>query len=147
MLKRLKQALTEDRVLRVFGLGQLCHPKLVEMVGMQGGFDAVWLDQEHCGLSIEQIEHAVRGARAAQIDSFVRLTATDYATVMRPHRAHDDVDVRRVPDELPVRLERELGHDPGGELVDRIEALREQRKERRKVDRPEPEQWRREQQR
>jgi 2-dehydro-3-deoxyglucarate aldolase/4-hydroxy-2-oxoheptanedioate aldolase len=87
MVKRLKQTLAEDRLVRVFGLGQLCHPKLVEMIGLQGGFDAVWLDQEHAGLTIEQIENATRAARAAGMDSFVRLTPTDYATVMRPLEA------------------------------------------------------------
>src|SRR5437870_13407320 len=84
---RLKAALASGAVTRVFGLGQLCHPKFVEIVGMQGGNDAVWLDQEHAGLSIEQIEHAARAARAVGLDSFVRLAATDYAAVMRPLEA------------------------------------------------------------
>jgi 2-dehydro-3-deoxyglucarate aldolase/4-hydroxy-2-oxoheptanedioate aldolase len=87
MASRLKQALAAGRLLRVFGLGQLCHPKLVEMIGIVGGFDAVWLDQEHCGLSVGQIELAALAARAAGIDSFVRLAPTDYATVMRPLEA------------------------------------------------------------
>jgi 2-keto-3-deoxy-L-rhamnonate aldolase RhmA len=87
MVTRLKQALGQGRVTRVFGVGQLYHPKLIEIIGLQGGFDAVWLDQEHAGLTIEQIEHAARAARVAGLDSFVRLTATDYATVMRPLEA------------------------------------------------------------
>lgn len=84
---RLKELLAQNKLVRVFGLGQLCHPKLVEMIGLQGGYDAVWLDQEHVGLTIEQIEQAARAARASGLDSFVRLTATDYATVMRPLEA------------------------------------------------------------
>jgi 2-dehydro-3-deoxyglucarate aldolase/4-hydroxy-2-oxoheptanedioate aldolase len=80
---RLKALFAQDRVVKVFGLGQLCHPKLVEMVAFQGGFDAVWFDQEHSGLSIAQIEEASRAARGCGLDSFVRLAATDYATVMR----------------------------------------------------------------
>jgi 4-hydroxy-2-oxoheptanedioate aldolase len=87
MASRLKQALAAGRMVRVFGLGQLCHPKLVEMVGIAGGFDAVWLDQEHAGLTVEQIELAALAARAAGLDSFVRLAPTDYATVMRPLEA------------------------------------------------------------
>jgi 4-hydroxy-2-oxoheptanedioate aldolase len=79
----LKALLSQDRLIKVFVLGQLCNPKLVEMVAWQGGFDAVWLDQEHVGLTIPQIEEAARAARACGLDSFVRLTATDYATVMR----------------------------------------------------------------
>jgi 2-dehydro-3-deoxyglucarate aldolase/4-hydroxy-2-oxoheptanedioate aldolase len=84
---KLKQALATKRLVHVFCLGQMCHPKLVEMLGIHGGWDAVWLDQEHAGLSIAQIEDAARAARAAGLDSFVRLNATDYATVMRPLEA------------------------------------------------------------
>ena len=59
---RIKERLAQDKLVRVFCLGQLCHPKLVEIVGWQGGFDAVWLDHEHAGLSTEQIEQAARAA-------------------------------------------------------------------------------------
>jgi 2-keto-3-deoxy-L-rhamnonate aldolase RhmA len=84
---QLKALLKQDRVVKVFLLGQLCSAKLAEMVAWQGGFDAVWFDHEHAGLSTSQIEDAARGARAAGIDSFVRLAATDYAAVMRPLEA------------------------------------------------------------
>src|SRR6516225_178669 len=84
---RLKELLAQGKLVRVFGLGQLCHPKIVEMVGFHGSYDAVWLDQEHAGISIAQIEEASRAARGVGLDSFVRLTATDYATVMRPLEA------------------------------------------------------------
>ncbi len=84
---RLKALLAQDKVVRVFAVGQLCHPKVVEIVGLLGGYDAVWLDQEHAGLNIEQIEQATRAARGSGLDSFVRLAPTDYATVMRPLEA------------------------------------------------------------
>jgi 2-keto-3-deoxy-L-rhamnonate aldolase RhmA len=90
MAALLKNLLSRDRLLRVFALGQLCHPKLVEMVGLLGGYDAVWLDQEHTGLTIGQIEDATRAARAVGIASFVRLYAADYASVMRPLEAGAD---------------------------------------------------------
>jgi 2-dehydro-3-deoxyglucarate aldolase/4-hydroxy-2-oxoheptanedioate aldolase len=83
----LKALLAQDRLIRVCALGQLCHPKLVEMVGWHGGFDAVWLDQEHAGLTVAQIEEAARAGRGCGLDTFVRLNATDYATVMRPLEA------------------------------------------------------------
>jgi 2-dehydro-3-deoxyglucarate aldolase/4-hydroxy-2-oxoheptanedioate aldolase len=83
----LKQALARGKVTRVFGIGQLCHPKVVEIVGLHGGFDAVWLDQEHAGLSQAQLEEAGRAIRAVGLDSFARLAPTDYATVMRPLEA------------------------------------------------------------
>ncbi len=84
---RLKELLGQGKLVKVFGVGQLCHPKLIEIIGLAGGYDAVWLDQEHAGLSIEQIEQAARAARLTGLDSFVRLTPTDYATVMRPLEA------------------------------------------------------------
>jgi 2-dehydro-3-deoxyglucarate aldolase/4-hydroxy-2-oxoheptanedioate aldolase len=87
MAARLKEKLGRGELVRVFALGQLCHPKIVEMVGLHGGFDAVWLDHEHAGLTIEQIENAARAARGCGLDSFVRLAPTDYATVMRPLEA------------------------------------------------------------
>src|SRR5262245_61302160 len=87
MGKRLKELLAQGKVARAFCVGQLCHPKVIENIGLHGRFDAVWLDQEHAGLSIEHIEQATLAARATGLDSFVRLTASDYATVMRPLEA------------------------------------------------------------
>lgn len=87
MVKRLKDALAQGKLVRVFGIGQICHPKIIEIIGQQGGYDAVWLDQEHAGLTIPQIEHGCLAARSVGLDSFVRLAATDYATVMRPLEA------------------------------------------------------------
>src|SRR5262249_13225241 len=87
MAGRLKELLAQGKLLRVFATGQLCHPNLIELVGCFGGFDAVWLDQEHAGLTVAQIQEGVRAARVAGLDSFVRLAPTDYATVMRPLEA------------------------------------------------------------
>jgi 2-keto-3-deoxy-L-rhamnonate aldolase RhmA len=87
MSVRLKALLAQNRVVRVFLMGQLCLPKLVEMVAWHGGFDAVWFDQEHTGLTTPQIEDAARAARGSGLDCFVRLPPTDYAAVMRPLEA------------------------------------------------------------
>jgi 2-dehydro-3-deoxyglucarate aldolase/4-hydroxy-2-oxoheptanedioate aldolase len=87
MAVRLKELVAQSKPTRVFGVGQLCYPKLIEMIGLHGGFDAIWLDQEHAGLTMPQIEQAALAARAAGIDTFVRLAATDYATAMRPLEA------------------------------------------------------------
>lgn len=84
---KLKELLTQGKLVRVFCVGQLCHPKIVEIIGFQGGCDAIWLDQEHAGVSIAQIEEACRAARGVGLDTFVRLAPTDYATVMRPLEA------------------------------------------------------------
>lgn len=87
MLGHLKNLLRQGKLARVFALGQFCSPKLLELVAWKGGFDGIWLDQEHVGLTIPQIEDAARAARGCGIDCFVRLAATDYATVMRPLEA------------------------------------------------------------
>jgi 4-hydroxy-2-oxoheptanedioate aldolase len=87
MGKRLKEALAQGKLVRVFGIGQIMHPKIIEIIGQHGGYDALWLDQEHAGLTIAQIEHGCLAARSIGLDSFVRLAATDYATVMRPLEA------------------------------------------------------------
>jgi len=80
---RIKERLAKGQLVRTFLVGQLSHPKVIEMVGLSGGWDAVWIDQEHAGLTIAQIEEAARAARGVGLDSFVRLAPTDYATVMR----------------------------------------------------------------
>ena len=64
MVVRIKTLLAQNQLIRVFGLGQLCHPKMVEAVGLSGAYHAIWIDQEHAGLTVEQIEHATRAARA-----------------------------------------------------------------------------------
>jgi len=83
-MSRLKRLLAEKKLTTAFFLGQFCDPKIIDLLGVVGGWDAVWLDQEHAGLSIDLISQCARAARAAGLDCFVRLTATDYATVMRP---------------------------------------------------------------
>jgi 2-dehydro-3-deoxyglucarate aldolase/4-hydroxy-2-oxoheptanedioate aldolase len=84
---RLKELLAQNKLVRVFCLGHLCDPKFAEIIGLHGGFDAVWLDQEHCDLPLKVIEETTRAARGVGLDTFVRLAPTDYATVMRPLEA------------------------------------------------------------
>jgi 2-dehydro-3-deoxyglucarate aldolase/4-hydroxy-2-oxoheptanedioate aldolase len=86
-MPRIKQLLGENQVVRVFALGQLLSPKLVEVVGVHGEFDALWLDAEHAGIGMKDIELATLAANAYGMDHFVRLPATDYASVMRPLEA------------------------------------------------------------
>jgi 2-dehydro-3-deoxyglucarate aldolase/4-hydroxy-2-oxoheptanedioate aldolase len=71
----------------MFGVGQLLSPKLIEIVGEHGEFDALWIDVEHAGLTMKDVEIATMAARAYGMDHFVRLPATDYASIMRPLEA------------------------------------------------------------
>jgi 4-hydroxy-2-oxoheptanedioate aldolase len=86
-MPRIKTMLAEGKLVRVFGCGQLLSPKLIEILGEHGEFDALWLDQEHAGLTMKEIELATMAARSYGMDHFVRLPATDYAAVMRPLEA------------------------------------------------------------
>jgi 2-dehydro-3-deoxyglucarate aldolase/4-hydroxy-2-oxoheptanedioate aldolase len=87
MSSRLKESLHQGKLVSVFCLGQLCSPKMVEMLAWFGNYDALWFDQEHGSLSTENLEHCARAARGAGIDTFVRLAPTDYGAVMRPLEA------------------------------------------------------------
>jgi 2-keto-3-deoxy-L-rhamnonate aldolase RhmA len=86
-MPRIKELLAEGKNVRLFGLGQLLLPKLVEIVGEHGGFDGLWLDFEHAGITMKEIEWATMAARAYGMDHFVRTPATDYASIMRPLEA------------------------------------------------------------
>jgi 2-dehydro-3-deoxyglucarate aldolase/4-hydroxy-2-oxoheptanedioate aldolase len=86
-MPRIKQLLADGELVRLFGVGQLFTPKLIELIGEHGQFDALWLDAEHAGLNMKDIELATMAARAYGLDHFVRLPATDYASIMRPLEA------------------------------------------------------------
>jgi 2-keto-3-deoxy-L-rhamnonate aldolase RhmA len=86
-MPRIKELLAQGKNVRLCGLGQILTPKLVEIVGENGSFDGLWLDQEHAGIGMKEIELATMAARAYGLDHFVRLPATDYASVMRPLEA------------------------------------------------------------
>jgi 4-hydroxy-2-oxoheptanedioate aldolase len=82
-MSRIKTFLADGKLVRMFGIGQLAQPKLIEILGEHGEFDALWLDGEHAGLGMKDIEIATMAARAYGLDHFVRMPATDYASVMR----------------------------------------------------------------
>jgi 4-hydroxy-2-oxoheptanedioate aldolase len=82
-MPRIKEKLAAGETVRLFGTGQLISPKLIEIVGLHGGFDGLWLDFEHAGFSLKDIELATLAADAHGLDHFVRQPATDYAAIMR----------------------------------------------------------------
>jgi 4-hydroxy-2-oxoheptanedioate aldolase len=86
-MPRIKELLATGQVVRLFGVGQLFSPKLIEIVGEHGEFDGLWLDAEHGGLGMRDFELATMAANAYGLDHFVRLPATDYASIMRPLEA------------------------------------------------------------
>ena len=65
MGKQLKAVLASGRVARVFGLGQLNDPKLIEMIGLSGGCQpqAPQAPGEWVGLSSPAGQRPARGSR------------------------------------------------------------------------------------
>jgi len=76
-----KQKLASDELVRVFAVGRFPSPVMIDMFALAGGFDGFWIDQEHAGLTYEQILVLATAARANAMDSFVRMAPTDYAKV------------------------------------------------------------------
>jgi 2-dehydro-3-deoxyglucarate aldolase/4-hydroxy-2-oxoheptanedioate aldolase len=76
-----KQLLAGNRLVRIFSIPRIVHPVIFDMFGLAGGFDGFWLDQEHGGLTYEQINLAGVCARANDFDCMVRMVAANYALV------------------------------------------------------------------
>lgn len=83
MSPTLKQRITAGERLVVFAVGRMFHPNIVHYLGMTDDFDGFWIDVEHAGLTVHDIDHAVSGGKAYGLEAFVRVPPTDYATVTR----------------------------------------------------------------
>lgn len=71
-----------DRLV-TFALGRMFHHNIISYLGMTGDFDGFWLDVEHGGLTVHDIEVGVAAGKAHGLGAFVRVPPTDYATVTR----------------------------------------------------------------
>jgi len=74
----LHELLATDRVLRVFSVSRIVHPVVFDVFAMAGGFDGLWLDQEHGGMTVAEVRLASSFARAAGLAAFVRMAPTGY---------------------------------------------------------------------
>jgi 2-dehydro-3-deoxyglucarate aldolase/4-hydroxy-2-oxoheptanedioate aldolase len=83
MPELMKHRLQRGERLVVFAVGRMFHHNLVHYLGMAGGFDGFWIDVEHGGLTTHDIEIAATAGMAHDLDCFVRIPPTDYATVTR----------------------------------------------------------------
>jgi 4-hydroxy-2-oxoheptanedioate aldolase len=83
MAEPLKQRIQSGERLVVFGVGRMFHHNIVHYLGMTGDFDGFWVDVEHGGLTVADIEVAVAAGRTHGLEAFVRVPPTDYATVTR----------------------------------------------------------------
>lgn len=78
MRRSFHELLAGDELIRVFAMGRMMHPLIVEMFGLAGGFHGFWLDQEHTSATTEQLTVAALAARANDFDCFVRVPPTGY---------------------------------------------------------------------
>lgn len=83
MARTLKERIKAGERLNVFAVGRMFHPNIVHYVGMRGGFDGLWIDAEHAGLTVPDIEHASTAGMVYGLESFVRVAPTDYAIITR----------------------------------------------------------------
>jgi 4-hydroxy-2-oxoheptanedioate aldolase len=79
----LKQRLADGERLVVFSVGRMFHINLIRYLGMEGDFDGFWIDVEHAGLTVADIEAATAAGLGFGLEGFVRIPPTDYATVTR----------------------------------------------------------------
>ena len=79
MAKRFKELLAADQVIRLFCIGRTISPVTIDLFALAGDFDGFWIDQEHGGLTYEQVLLCSVSARANGFDCFVRMAPTDYA--------------------------------------------------------------------
>lgn len=82
-METIKQRLARGETLIVAASGRILHHNILQMIGLHGGFHAVWLDLEHIDYPTEKLEIATLACRSQGMDTFVRLAPTDYATITR----------------------------------------------------------------
>jgi 2-dehydro-3-deoxyglucarate aldolase/4-hydroxy-2-oxoheptanedioate aldolase len=83
MIDTIKARLARNEVVMAVGVGRILHRNMLQMIGISGGFHAIWFDHEHTGFTIEQLEIGTLAARSQGLDCFVRIEPTDYALVTR----------------------------------------------------------------
>ncbi len=83
MAATMKKRMQAGERLNVFGVGKMFHPNVIHFLGMNGGFDGLWVDLEHAGLTTGDVEVASAVGKAYGLESFVRVPPTDYALVTR----------------------------------------------------------------
>lgn len=82
-METIKQRLARDEMVMIMGVGRVMHHNLLQIVGIMGGYHALWFDHEHVGFTIGELEVGTLAARSQGLDSFVRIAPTDYALVTK----------------------------------------------------------------
>ena len=71
-----RQLFAGSEIIRVFSVGRIVHPVVFDLYGMIGGFHGCWLDQEHAGITYEQI--VLASACAGQRLRYLRADGDDW---------------------------------------------------------------------
>lgn len=83
MFVSIKTRLQRGEKVITSAIGRILHHNIVQMIGMEPCYHAIWFDLEHMTYSTETLEVMALAARSVGLDSFVRLAPTDYASVTR----------------------------------------------------------------
>lgn len=79
MTKRtFNERLASGETVRVFALGRIVHPVVVEMYALAGGYHGFWFDAEHVAITNDQMVAASLAARANGFDCFARIPPEGY---------------------------------------------------------------------
>lgn len=84
---QIMERLRAGKLVSTMYLSSIASPRLIEMVGAFANFHGLWIDQEHSGRPHDQLDLLLVACRAAGLDAFARIAATDYTAVMRPLEA------------------------------------------------------------
>jgi 2-dehydro-3-deoxyglucarate aldolase/4-hydroxy-2-oxoheptanedioate aldolase len=74
-----KTLLEQGRLIHVLAVGRMPHPVMIDLLGLAGGYEGLWLDQEHAGLTTEQVVMLNMAARANGLGCFVRMPFSHYS--------------------------------------------------------------------
>lgn len=78
-MPRFKELLARNELARVFCISRLCHPVTIDLFALAGGYHGFWIDQEHVGLTWQEVQLASLAARANGFDCFVRMAPANYS--------------------------------------------------------------------
>lgn len=56
----------------------------VAEIGAMSGVDSIWLCQEHCGNTLNDLEHQIHTAKIYNVDTIVRVQRGNYSNLIRP---------------------------------------------------------------
>ncbi len=90
MARLFQDILATDRVLRVFSVSRMMHPVVFDLFGMAEGFDGLWFDQEHGGMTVSELRSGCAYARANGLGTIVRMAPAGYQSVTQYFEAGAD---------------------------------------------------------